>query len=164
MTQAANARQKPIRERTQSKRINERQYRVHILITICFYVPMVTGLTRAFARKWSEANLMRWEIPSDRFQAKVCQHHGASERKRSESCKVTSLIHMSSKQRRRRVFLQTVTAVTLVELCIDRVKLQGVRVCVCEGLCACVIFIIFQSSTKLIPSWQKKCLRANMLA
>ena len=92
---------------------------------------MGTGPTRAFARKWSEATIMRWEISSDRFQAKVCQHHGASERKRSESCKVTSIIHMSSERRRRRVFLQTVAVVTLVELCIDRVKLKGVCVCVC---------------------------------
>ena len=107
---------------------------------------------------------MRWEISSDRFQAKVCQHHGASERKRSESCKVTSIIHMSSERRRRRVFLQTVAVVTLVELCIDRVKLKGVCVCVCEGLCTSVIFIIFASSTKLIPIWQNECLRANMLA
>ena len=36
MTRAVNTRKKPIRERTQAKRINERQYRVHILIIISY--------------------------------------------------------------------------------------------------------------------------------
>ena len=121
---------------------------------------MGTGPTRAFARKWSEATIMRWEISSDRFQAKVCQHHGASESKRSERCKVTSLIHMSSKQRRRRVFLQTVIAVTLVELCIDRVKLQGVRVCVYVKACARVSF---SSYSQVLPNWSQSG-RTNVFA
>ena len=88
------------------------------------------GANRAFARKLSAPKLLKWEIASDRFQAK-CNNTKAntSERTRSESCKMTSIIHVNWKQRRCRVFLQIAIEVTLVELCTDRVKLQGVCVC-----------------------------------
>ena len=129
------------------------------------------GATRAFARKLSAPKLLKWEIASDRFQAK-CNNTKAntSERTRSESCKMTSIIHVNWKQRRCRVFLQIAIEVTLVELCTDRVKLQGVCVCVCEGLCACVIFIMLASKSMTIltchqthPIWQKKWICTNML-
>ena len=126
------------------------------------------GANRAFARKLSAPKLLKWEISSDRFQAK-CNNTKAntSERTRSESCKMTSIIHVNWKQRRRRVFLQIAIAVTLVELCTDRVKLLGVCVCVCEGLCACVIFIMLASKIltchQTYPIWQNKCIFTNML-
>ena len=114
------------------------------------------GANRAFARKLSAPKLLKWEIASDRFQAK-CNNTKAntSERTRSESCKMTSIIHVNWKQRRCRVFLQIAIEVTLVELCTDRVKLQGVCVCVCEGLCACVIFIMLASKSMSIHATKR---------
>ena len=105
------------------------------------------GVNRAFARKLSAPKLLKWEISSDRFQAK-CNNTKANtyERTRSESCKMTSIIHVNSKQRRWRLFLQMTIVVTLVELRTDRAKLQNV--CVCEGLCACFIFSMLASICK----------------